>query len=144
MVTSALVLLTVSYPTVFFTLPVALIVGRELAISGLREWMSGKGLRQAVKVSYLGKVKTTMQMIATSLLLLVFPGISTDIDLCVLWGLPKPTVFVVGLLTLYIATIATVLSGVDYFLAAWASVYPSSSSQSSSSSSSSSISSKST
>jgi CDP-diacylglycerol--glycerol-3-phosphate 3-phosphatidyltransferase len=49
------------------------IIGRELVISALREWMSERGYRETVAVSMLGKVKTWVQMIAVALLLLATP-----------------------------------------------------------------------
>ena len=58
-----------------------IIIGREIAISALREWMASQGSRQSVAVSMLGKVKTTVQMIAILLLLWyapLLPGLSTS------------------------------------------------------------------
>jgi cardiolipin synthase (CMP-forming) len=46
-----------------------IIIGREIAISALREWMAKIGRSRSVAVSFLGKVKTTCQMIAIVLLL---------------------------------------------------------------------------
>jgi CDP-diacylglycerol--glycerol-3-phosphate 3-phosphatidyltransferase/cardiolipin synthase len=46
-----------------------IIIGREIAISALREWMATIGRSRSVAVSFLGKVKTTCQMIAIVLLL---------------------------------------------------------------------------
>jgi CDP-diacylglycerol--glycerol-3-phosphate 3-phosphatidyltransferase/cardiolipin synthase len=46
-----------------------IIIGREIAISALREWMAKLGQGTSVAVSYLGKIKTTSQMIAIALLL---------------------------------------------------------------------------
>lgn len=46
-----------------------IIIGREIAISALREWMAGIGAARSVAVSYLGKVKTVSQMLAIPLLL---------------------------------------------------------------------------
>ena len=63
MVAVALVLLVQDNPTVTFAIPAAIIIGREIAISALREWMSEIGERTKVKVSVIGKVVTTSQMI---------------------------------------------------------------------------------
>ena len=52
-------------------LPAIIIIARELLISALREWMAGKGQRDAVAVAFAGKLKTTCQMIAIILLMLV-------------------------------------------------------------------------
>jgi len=46
-----------------------IIIGREVAISALREWMAGIGAARSVAVSFLGKVKTASQMLAIPLLL---------------------------------------------------------------------------
>ncbi|MGH8649128.1 MAG: CDP-diacylglycerol--glycerol-3-phosphate 3-phosphatidyltransferase, partial [Burkholderiales bacterium] len=45
------------------------IIGREVAVSALREWMAGIGAARSVAVSFLGKVKTASQMLAIPLLL---------------------------------------------------------------------------
>eukprot|EP01039_Chlorochromonas_danica_P004937 gene4937-5420_t len=120
MVATALVLLASQYPTLLFALPASLILCREMAISALREWMASQGLRSVVQVGNLGKVKTALQMIAISFLLLVFPGQhSGDVDICALLGLPKHAVFLVGLAALYSCTVATIVSGWQYFHAAW-------------------------
>lgn len=72
-----------------------IIIGREITISALREWMAQIGKSASVAVSYAGKLKTMMQMIAIMLLLYYqpLPGIDTP-----LWG----TVFIwiAALLTL--------------------------------------------
>lgn len=47
----------------------AIIIGREIAISALREWMATIGARRSVAVSSVGKVKTVIQLIAIPLLL---------------------------------------------------------------------------
>lgn len=70
MVSTALVMLVMDNPNLYFTLAVNIIVGREITISALREWMAELGQRSQVKVAMLGKIKTTMQM--TALLLLIF------------------------------------------------------------------------
>src|SRR5476649_2424957 len=46
-----------------------IIIGREIAISALREWMAQIGASKSVAVSYIGKIKTTLQMMAIPLLL---------------------------------------------------------------------------
>lgn len=112
-VSSALVLL-VSDPTIlsraFHTMPFAIavtvIIGREIAISALREWMAELGKRGAVAVGMMGKVKTTVQMIAISLLLYKLP----------LFGMP---VFELGEILLYVAALLTLWSMVEYIRAAW-------------------------
>jgi CDP-diacylglycerol--glycerol-3-phosphate 3-phosphatidyltransferase/cardiolipin synthase len=57
-----------------------IIIGREIAISALREWMAEIGSRKSVAVAYIGKLKTTAQMVAILLLLYagpVIPGFDT-------------------------------------------------------------------
>lgn len=56
-----------------FSIAVCVIVGREITISALREWMSELGNRGVVAVSILGKVKTVFQMISIVLLLYAEP-----------------------------------------------------------------------
>ncbi len=69
-VVAALALLLEVYATPWFAIPAILIIGRELVISGLREWMAKIGLSNKVKVSMIGKVKTWVQMIAIAVLLI--------------------------------------------------------------------------
>ncbi|MDF0606225.1 CDP-diacylglycerol--glycerol-3-phosphate 3-phosphatidyltransferase [Neisseriaceae bacterium TC5R-5] len=57
-----------------------IIIGREITISALREWMAEMGARKSVTVAYIGKLKTTAQMVAILVLLYngpILPGIST-------------------------------------------------------------------
>lgn len=89
-----------------FTAAIAVIIGREIAISALREWMAELGKRASVAVSYVGKVKTTVQMTAISLLLYQEP----------LAGLP---VLEIGETLLYVAAGLTLYSMVIYLKAAW-------------------------
>ena len=105
MVVVALVLLVERYDSVWFTLPAAVIIGREIVVSALREWMAELGKRASVAVSYVGKVKTTMQIIA----LLVLLG-----------SLPEWVWLVrVGNLCLYVAAALTLWSMIAYLKAAW-------------------------
>ena len=106
MVAVALVLLVQDNPSPLFAVPAAIIIGREIAISALREWMSEIGERTKVAVSIVGKIKTTIQMIAILLLLYKFP-----------LG-PFPT-HEVGVILLYVAAILTLWSMLVYLRAAW-------------------------
>lgn len=72
MVVIALVLLVTIHPKAWFAVCALVIVGREIVISALREWMAELGQRASVAVSYIGKVKTTLQMIAIIVLLADF------------------------------------------------------------------------
>ena len=83
-----------------------IIIGREITISALREWMSSIGARAAVAVNNLGKYKTAAQM--TALPMLLFNGFIFGID----------TRFF-GTWLLYIAAALTVVSMVVYLKAAW-------------------------
>ena len=106
MVAVALVLLVQDNPSPLFAIPAAIIIGREIAISALREWMSEIGARTKVAVSIIGKLKTTIQMIAILLLLFKMP----------LAGFP---IHDAGLVLLYIAAALTLWSMVVYLHAAW-------------------------
>ena len=89
-----------------FTCVVSIILCREIIVSALREWMAEIGERGNVAVSYIGKIKTTFQMIAISLLLYQFPFL----------GLP---VFKIGELLLIIAAVLTLWSMYLYLRASW-------------------------
>ncbi len=106
MVAVALILLVQVHPTVVFTIPAAVIIGREIAVSSLREWMAEIGERASVAVSTVGKIKTTVQMIALLLLLFNEP----------IFQIP---VLEVGLILLYVAVFLTIWSMVVYLRAAW-------------------------
>jgi len=69
----ALVMIVGSLDLPYLALPVAVIVGREIAVSALREWMSTIGKRASVAVSRIGKIKTALQMVAVTILLAYTP-----------------------------------------------------------------------
>lgn len=102
--TSLLLLLGVKHAP-FITLPAIVIVGREIVISALREWMAEIGQRVSVAVSYMGKVKTLLQMVAIFLLVAYSPLASW-------WG-------ILGLVLLYVAAGLTIWSMVVYLTIAW-------------------------
>jgi len=116
MVVSALVLLA-SDPRVqaqvidmrLFAIVVIIIIGREITVSALREWMAELGRRASVAVSVVGKLKTIGQMVAIPFMIYREP----------LRGVP---VFVVGELLLYLAATLTLWSMVVYLKAAWPSL----------------------
>lgn len=122
MVASALSLLVCNLPVWWFAIPVALVLCREIGVSALREWMSSKGLRDVVQVGKLGKWKTALQMISISLLLFSSnpiverKGGSASIDEI---GLMQSMLLSIGLLGFYGSTILTIISGYQYFKAAW-------------------------
>lgn len=105
MVAAVLVLLVDYYGGFWFTVAAIVIIGREITISALREWMAEVGDRAKVKVSYLGKVKTTAQMMALFFLLYEEP----------LLGVPCREF---GYVLLLIAAILTLWSMVNYLRAA--------------------------
>jgi CDP-diacylglycerol--glycerol-3-phosphate 3-phosphatidyltransferase len=65
----ALVLIVSRDRHTIIVLTAAVIIGREIAISALREWMAGIGQRTAVAVSRIGKFKTILQMTGLTMLL---------------------------------------------------------------------------
>lgn len=78
---SLLVLVHLQRADVFVAL---IIIGREIAISALREWMALIGATKSVAVHMLGKVKTTVQMIAIPFLL--FDGMLLGMINTHVWG----------------------------------------------------------
>lgn len=109
MVAIVLVLIVQQQATPYLAVPAAIIIGREITIASLREWMAEIGQRAKVKVSQLGKWKTTAQMLSITLLLY-----REDIA-----DLPVNTV---GYVLLYIAAILTLWSMVNYLSAALAAI----------------------
>ncbi|MEX0952147.1 MAG: CDP-diacylglycerol--glycerol-3-phosphate 3-phosphatidyltransferase [Gammaproteobacteria bacterium] len=106
MVAVVLILLVQRDPNIWLALPAAVIIGREITVSALREWMAELGARSKVAVSILGKIKTTAQMVA--LLLLTFQES--------LFGLP---IYQIGMVLLYISAILTLISMFQYLHSAW-------------------------
>jgi CDP-diacylglycerol--glycerol-3-phosphate 3-phosphatidyltransferase len=102
----ALFLIVQWHRTVPIALLSAIIVGREITISALREWMAQMGAHGLVKVAGLGKLKTIVQMTAISCLIFREP----------LLGLP---IFLIGEWLLGVAAALTLWSGYDYLRAAW-------------------------
>ncbi|MDO3386366.1 CDP-diacylglycerol--glycerol-3-phosphate 3-phosphatidyltransferase [Gilvimarinus sp. SDUM040013] len=101
MVVIALVLLVTLHPKAWFAVCAVVIVGREIVISALREWMAELGQRASVAVSYIGKIKTTLQMVALIVLLADFTWLN--------WA---------GFIALVAATALTLWSMVLYLKAA--------------------------
>ena len=89
-----------------FAVVTAIIIGREIAISALREWMAEIGSRTRVAVNQMGKAKTIGQMVAITLLLYQHD----------LWIVP---IFRVGEVLLYAAATLTLWSMISYLRAAW-------------------------
>lgn len=101
LVAIALVLVAEHFHAWWVTLPAATMIAREIIISALREWMAEIGKRSSVAVSWIGKVKTTAQMLAL---------------VALLWR-PSAEVTFLGILALYIATILTFWSMYQYLSA---------------------------
>jgi CDP-diacylglycerol--glycerol-3-phosphate 3-phosphatidyltransferase/cardiolipin synthase len=109
MVAVSLVLLLQYDPRTVLALPAMVIIGREITVSALREWMAEIGARAKVAVSMTGKIKTTAQMISIVLLILrdtVF----------------GPWVYPIGLFLLYVAAVLTLWSMFLYLRVAWPSL----------------------
>lgn len=106
MVAVVLVLLVDQDPRPLMALPAAVIIGREITVSALREWMAALGARSKVAVSIYGKIKTIAQMVA--LILLVYHDN--------LFGLP---IYTLGLISLYVAATLTLWSMWQYLASAW-------------------------
>lgn len=79
LVVMALVLLTANYTSPWFVIPTAIIIAREVFVSALREWMASRNLRDSVAVGFIGKVKTTVQMLAIIVLLAYTPALPSQI-----------------------------------------------------------------
>jgi len=101
-VVTVLVMIADEFGKLSILIPALIIIGREIAVSGLREWMSELGYPGSVSVSMLGKIKTTAQMMALLLLLYRYD----------IFGIP---VFDIGVVLLYLAAALTLWSMLVYF-----------------------------
>lgn len=106
MVVVAIILIVQTNPSIYIALPSIIIVAREISISALREWMAELRKSATVKVSFIGKAKTTVQLI--SLLLLIY-GEPFE-------GIP---VLEIGLGLYFLAAVLTIISMLIYLRAAW-------------------------
>lgn len=100
----SLVILAEAFNSPLLTVPALIIVGREVVISALREWMADLGEKAAVSVNDLGKAKTMLQMMSITSLLS---------------GHEHWVFSVFGYITLYIAAGLTLWSMVVYIKMAW-------------------------
>lgn len=105
-VATALVLLVEIHASAILAVPALVIVGREIVVSALREWMAKYSDRRSVTVSFLGKLKTVFQMVAIIVLLL--NGQDLDSNLVIL-----------GYVLLYLAAVLTLWSMYSYLRIAW-------------------------
>jgi CDP-diacylglycerol--glycerol-3-phosphate 3-phosphatidyltransferase len=115
MVATALFLIVQGHPTAWMALWAAVIVGREIAVSALREWMAELGQRARVAVATVGKIKTVAQMVA--LLCLLYSISPNEPVHKTSWA--EDPVFHVGDWLLAIAALLTLWSGYEYLRAAW-------------------------
>jgi CDP-diacylglycerol--glycerol-3-phosphate 3-phosphatidyltransferase len=111
MVATVLVLLVDRNPTAYndilLVIPAIIIIGREITISALREWMAELGESSKVSVSYIGKVKTTAQLMSLPMMIYGKP----------LFGIIP--VVEIGFYLLYLAAILTLWSMYTYLRGAW-------------------------
>jgi CDP-diacylglycerol--glycerol-3-phosphate 3-phosphatidyltransferase len=108
-VATALVLIVQRDPEIYLTVVAAIIIGREITVSALREWMSEIGASGKVAVSWYGKWKTTVQIIGISMMLYQQP-------------LGPLNVYLYGEVLLLIAAALTIVSMADYLRSAWPSL----------------------
>ena len=106
MVAITLILLVEREGSLWLAVPAMVIIGREITISALREWMAEVGSRAVVGVSMIGKLKTLSQMFAIFLFLLSPQSV---------FGLPKTF----GFVFIWIAALLTLWSMYSYLKAAW-------------------------
>ena len=106
MVSIVLVMLVQAEARWFEDVIAMIIIGREITISALREWMATIGERANVGVTMAGKVKTTLQMFG-----IAFMVYHND-----MFGIP---IYTVGFVLLVLAAIMTIWSMVIYLRAAW-------------------------
>ncbi len=95
------------YHTWFITIPSIIIISREILVSALREWMAEIGKRANISVSWIGKSKTFMQMIAILFLLFHQPLLIFSYN----------EINMMGRVLLFSATILTLWSGIKYLIA---------------------------
>jgi CDP-diacylglycerol--glycerol-3-phosphate 3-phosphatidyltransferase len=105
-VASALVLLVELHASAILAIPALVIVGREIVVSALREWMANYSSRRSVAVSFVGKIKTGFQMVAIIVLLAVGPQ-------------PGNPLVDLGFILLYVAAVLTLWSMYLYLKIAW-------------------------
>jgi CDP-diacylglycerol---glycerol-3-phosphate 3-phosphatidyltransferase len=105
-VAAALVLIVSVDPRWFVAIMATVIIGREIAVSALREWMAEIGARGRIKVSMLGKYKTIMQITGLSMMLFRHDLI----------GIP---IYKLGVLLTAVAAVLTLWSMILYLRLAW-------------------------
>lgn len=106
MVAVVLVLIVGELRLPFLAIPAAIIVGREIVVSALREWMAEIGKRTSIAVGMIAKIKTMVQMAALIILLLYRPSSGLVLQ-------------VLGSVLLYVAAALTLWSMIIYLKIAW-------------------------
>lgn len=101
----ALILLVEVHASAILAIPALVIVGREIVVSALREWMAEYSSRRSVAVSFVGKIKTAFQMTAIIVLLALGPE--------------RTELVIAGYVMLYIAAGLTLWSMYLYLRLAW-------------------------
>lgn len=106
LVAASLVMLLYAHATAWLAVLAVIIIGREIAISALREWLAELGQRFRIAVTFIGKVKTLVQMVAIGLMI---------------WGTPVGGVpiYLLGSVLLFVAAALTIWSMFVYMRAAW-------------------------
>lgn len=102
MVAAALIILVQWHANIVMAISAIVIISREIAVSALREWMAELGNRTSVAVSYVGKLKTTFQMVAITVLLLNWQSLEF-----------------IGYALMLVAVVLTLWSMMIYLKAAW-------------------------
>lgn len=105
MVAVVLILLVQADPKPWLAIICAIIIGREISISALREWMAEIGKRASIKVRMTGKIKTIAQMVALAMMLYRDP-------------ISVVPIYLIGQIALVVAAILTLWSAIQYLLAA--------------------------
>ena len=105
-VAAALVLIVSRDPHWYLVIVAIVIIGREIAVSALREWMAEIGQRGRMKVSVWGKYKTIMQIVGLSMLLFRQQW----------FGIP---IYKLGLILSAVAAVLTLWSMILYLRLAW-------------------------
>ncbi|WP_144394355.1 CDP-diacylglycerol--glycerol-3-phosphate 3-phosphatidyltransferase [Pleionea sediminis] len=113
MVVISIVLIVELYETPWIAVPALVIIGREITITALREWMAEYGKSTDVKVSFIGKVKTLWQLGA--IFFLILGGANPSI--ADIYG--YPLFIILGYFTLYVSVALTLWSMYIYLKAAW-------------------------
>ncbi len=109
MVVIVLVMLVQAQSNLWEDIIAMIIIGREITVSALREWMATIGERATVKVQFSGKLKTTLQMFGIGFMVWQVPIMGLDI-------------YKTGYFLLIAAAVMTLYSMVAYLQAAWPSL----------------------